>query len=223
MDHAPCSDGLWESLVAPIDHGSRKGITRRPFQLRPARPRQCLTTPEGHTLHFAYLREEDPYGQEDFWIEVTDPAGAVTTVLHDCNVVQSVVDPLGHRTTYIWDERREARGCRRSSMPTIIAPRSATRCWPTEPGSLGIERPEIGTFQFGYDGDSRCHSLKTTTAIPRSELGRRPQPHQRVGCGERTVHGALQCLPSNPGDDRSSGPPHHAELRQQREHSVARE
>jgi YD repeat-containing protein len=52
-----------------------------------------ITTPEGHDYELSYDEEEDAFGQKTYWIEITDPAGKVTTVIHDCHVIESVINP----------------------------------------------------------------------------------------------------------------------------------
>ena len=54
----------------------------------------------GNAYSFNYI--DDAYAAYNY-IEVTDPASNITTIAHDCNVVQMVTNPLQHTTTYIWE------------------------------------------------------------------------------------------------------------------------
>ena len=76
----------------------------------------------------------------------------------DC-LVSSIVNPLSHRTTFIWedigDSRLQAIVDAESNRTTLsyVALFDGTRALHS------IERPIIGTLEFGYGGNGRCSSI----------------------------------------------------------------
>ncbi|MEY3460092.1 MAG: tRNA3(Ser)-specific nuclease WapA precursor, partial [Planctomycetota bacterium] len=127
-----------------------------------------LTTADGNVYKYKYIFPESTFssfgttaGYETLkYIEVTDPAGYVTTVIHDCNVVHAVINPLGQRTTFDWE------GAGNSRLRAVVdANNHATTFSYTRLGTgvlalSGIERPLVGTMSFGYDSNSRCISIE---------------------------------------------------------------
>lgn len=121
---------------------------------------RSLTTPDGHEYKYKYIQIDHPYGYADeYFIEATDPAGNVTTVIHDCNVVQAVVNPLGERTTFVWD------GAGDSRLKAVIDANNhaTTLTYATLASGVkalsGIERPVIGSLAFAYGSNSRCSTV----------------------------------------------------------------
>ena len=62
----------------------------------------------GNTYSYKYLYYPNAYSDE-YRIRATDPRGNITTVIHDTNVIQAVINPLGTRTTYLWDGSGDSR------------------------------------------------------------------------------------------------------------------
>jgi len=119
---------------------------------------RLLTTAEGHEYKYKYIFPENEY-ETDYFVEVTDPAGNVTTVVHDCNVVNAVVNPLGERTTFMW----EGSGDSRLSAVIDANNHATTLTYTTLSYGVtalsGIERPVVGTLSIAYGGNDRCSSV----------------------------------------------------------------
>jgi|GEM_PF-1303469 len=118
-----------------------------------------IRTADGHVYEYKYIFPETVY-DTDYYVEVTDPANHVTTVVHDCNVVRAVVNPLGQRTTFVWEGTGDSR-----LQAVVDANNHATTLTYTRLGTgvlalSGIQRPVIGTLSFGYDSSSRCISIE---------------------------------------------------------------
>ncbi|MFN9287243.1 MAG: hypothetical protein ACK6EB_04175, partial [Planctomyces sp.] len=135
-----------------------------------------ITTAEGNVYQYRYLFPETVY-DTDYYIEVTDPASHVTTVVHDCNVVRAVINPLGQRTTFAWEGTGDSR-----LQAVVDANSHATTLTYTRLGTgvlalSGIERPVVGTLSFGYDSSSRCISIEdydgNTTSLEWDSAGNR--------------------------------------------------
>ncbi len=118
---------------------------------------RLLTTADGNAYQYKYLFPETEY-DTDYFVEVTDPANNVTTVVHDCNVVRAVINPKGERTTFVWDGSGDSR------LKAVIDANNhaTTLSYSTLSCGVsalsGIERPVIGSMTFGYTGN-RCTSV----------------------------------------------------------------
>jgi YD repeat-containing protein len=118
---------------------------------------ESLTTPEGNRYTYTYSDETSPGSQ---WVKVTDPANNITTVIHDGDLVNSVIDPLGHRTTYTWDGTQDAR------VSTITDPNGNTTTLGYTTKANGtkaltsIAKPGVGTFYFNYNGSGQCYTVQ---------------------------------------------------------------
>lgn len=123
-------------------------------------------TVDGQTYSYKYFYDESPYANH--WVEATDPAGHVTTVMHDCNVVHEVINPLNFSTKYRWYEGDDPR------LKAIVDAEGNTTTltyntlFDGTKALSGIERP-VGSFGFGYASNGRCNSISdydsNTTAI----------------------------------------------------------
>jgi YD repeat-containing protein len=118
---------------------------------------RLLTTVDGNAYQYKYLFPETEY-DTDYFVEVTDPANNVTTVVHDCNVVRAVINPKGERTTFVWEGSGDSR------LKAVIDANNHATTLSYHELTYGvralkeIERPVIGAMTFEYTGD-RCTSV----------------------------------------------------------------
>ena len=92
-------------------------------------------------------------------IKAVDPAGNVTTAIHDYSVVRAVIDPFNNRTTFLWESSGDSR------LKTIIDPQSNrmtlsyASLYDGTRALSSIERPVVGSIDFAYGSNGRARKL----------------------------------------------------------------
>ncbi len=106
-----------------------------------------------------YLYYPNAYGAE-YRIRATDPRGNITTVIHDTSVVQAVIDPLGTRTTYVWEGSGDSRIRSIIDTESNRTTLSYQNLYDGTQALSSIERPVIGSLQFQYGANGQCGTVK---------------------------------------------------------------